>query len=396
LNILYHHRTMGRGAEGSHIAHIVKAFKAAGHNVTVVSPPGVDPLKSIGAKPLDKTDEKVQGVTILWRFISRHAPQFFFEILEVGYNFQAIPRLGRIIREKKIDCIYERSAFFLFSGAFASQRHSIPLIVEANEAVGIERARKLFLVWLASRCERYTMKRADTVFTVSSYLAGMLSRHAGSTSRIVVMPNAIDPERFSQPVNGAAIRKRLGITGKTVLGFAGWFDWWDRLDLLIELQAELVELGYTDVVTLLVGHGTMVGELQDQVVAHGISDNVFFTGPVEKSDVLDYIDALDIGVLPHSNEFGSPMVLFEMMALGKCVVAPDVAPITDVVEDGVNGVIFPCLDKEALKMKIIALLKDKPNQEKIGRQARERVMRNNTWEKNAERILQSVTAWEDK
>ncbi len=386
---------MGRGAEGSHIAHIVKAFEAEGHNVIVVSPPGVDPLAEIGAKPLDKTDEKVQGVTVLWKFISRHAPQFFFELLEIAYNFQAIPRLARIIKGKKIDCIYERNAFFLFAGAFVSKRYSIPFIVEANEAVGIERARKLFLNAPALLCERYTMKRAERIFTVSSYLSRMLSRHLVSSSRVVVLPNAIDPVRFSQPVDGVAVRKRLGIAEKTVVGFAGWFDWWDRLDLLLDVQKELVEMGYSDVVTLLIGHGTMVDDLQAQVLKADITDKVFFTGPVEKNDVLSYIDALDIGVLPHSNEFGSPMVLFEMMALGKCVIAPDVAPVTDVVQDGVNGVIFPCLDKEILKRKIIELLKDRSNQLRIGRQARERVMQNHTWKKNAERILQVVTAPEN-
>lgn len=386
---------MGRGAEGSHIAHIVKAFEAKGHNVTVVSPPGVDPLAEIGAKPLDKTDEKVQGVTVLWKFISRHAPQFFFELLEIAYNFQAIPRLARIIKGEKIDCIYERSAFFLFSGAFVSKRYSIPLIVEANEAVGIERARKLFLNSPALLCERYTMKRAKRIFTVSSYLSRMLCNHLDSSSRVVVLPNAIDPVRFSQPVDGGAVRQRLGIAEKTVIGFAGWFDWWDRLDLLLDVQKELVERGYSDVVTLLIGHGTMVDDLHAQVLAADITDKVFFTGPVEKNEVLSYIDALDIGVLPHSNEFGSPMVLFEMMALGKCVIAPDVAPVTDVVQDGVNGVIFPCLDKEMLTKKIIELLKDTSKRLRIGRQARERVMQKHTWEKNAECILQVITAPEN-
>ena len=55
LNILYHHRTQGRGAEGVHITSIVKALNELGHNVKVLSPAGVDPMKSAGNAPVDKS-----------------------------------------------------------------------------------------------------------------------------------------------------------------------------------------------------------------------------------------------------------------------------------------------------------------------------------------------------
>ena len=51
LRILYHHRTQGRGAEGVHIASIVGALSAMGHQVTVLGPPGVDALATAGSAP---------------------------------------------------------------------------------------------------------------------------------------------------------------------------------------------------------------------------------------------------------------------------------------------------------------------------------------------------------
>ena len=380
---------MGRGAEGAHIAHIVKAFESFGHTVLVLSPPGVDPLAMVGAKPLDKTDEKTKGFSNIWKLVSRYAPQLFFEFLEVGYNFLAIPRIIKAIRQKNIDFVYERNAFFLFAGAYSSKKCKIPLIVEANEAVGVKRARKLTLVRLARLCERYTLGNAQETYTVSSYLAKMLQKNAPSESRIHVLPNAIDPLRFSQRTNREKIRKRFRISNMVVIGFAGWFDWWDRLDLLIDLQKELVEQGYDNVVTMLIGHGNMADELQKQINNMGLLEKVIMTGAIEKQDVLDYIDALDIGILAHSNEFGSPMVLFEMMALGKCVVAPDLAPITDIIIDGKNGLLFPQLNAKILKLKIIGLLEDKNYRYLIGVTAQKMIFENNTWQKNAHTILQS-------
>lgn len=381
---------MGRGAEGSHIAHIVKAFEKAGHTVIVVSPPGVDPLRDIGATPLDKADGKAKGITSLWKIISRHAPQIFFEFLEIGFNFKSIPQLKKLVKQHKIDFIYERSAFFLIAGAYVSKNCNIPLIVEANEAVGIQRARKLILQRLALYCEKYTLSHAEAIFTVSSFLAEMLKKNSPSHTQVHVLPNAIDPVKFQQPTRREQIRQKFNLSNKIVLGFAGWFDWWDRLDLLIDIQKELVESGYDNVVTMLIGHGSMVDDLQQQIADHGIAEKVILTGPVNKEEVLDYIDALDIGILPHSNEFGSPMVMFEMMALGKPVIAPDVAPVTDVLNDGENGLIFPKLNKEQLKEKIITLLNNEKLRGEIGRKAKESILSNNTWDKNAERILQSI------
>jgi len=381
---------MGRGAEGAHIAHIVRAFEAAGHTVIVVSPPGVDPLRKVGATPLDKSDEKTSGLTKLWKMVSRHAPQILFELLEIGFNLKSIPQLLTLVKQHKIDFIYERSAFFLFAGAYVAQKCDIPLIVEANEAVGIQRARKLILVRLALYCERYTLDRAKATFTVSSYLAAMLKKNSPLDAVINILPNAIDPVRFQQATKRNQIRNKFGLSDQVVMGFAGWFDWWDRLDLLIDIQNELTTSGHNNVVTMLIGHGNMVDELKQQIEKYGLEDKVILTGPVEKEEVLDYIDALDIGVLPHSNEFGSPMVLFEMMALGKPVVAPDVAPVTDVLVSGDNGLIFPKLDVEMLKQHISQLLNNKENREEIGQRAKEMIFKNNTWSKNTERILRIV------
>jgi hypothetical protein len=71
MKILYHHRTMGRGAEGVHISSIVNAFRRKGHEVLVLSPPGINPMIDAGNSPLDKSEIKVSGINLLWKFISK-------------------------------------------------------------------------------------------------------------------------------------------------------------------------------------------------------------------------------------------------------------------------------------------------------------------------------------
>ena len=123
LNILYHHRTQGRGAEGVHITSIVNALESIGHNVTVLSPPGVDPLSNAGNAPVDKSKVKTKGVNSIWKIISKYFPNFLFEIIEVLYNIPASYRLEKELSSVKYDIIYERYAFYMLAGAIKAKKY---------------------------------------------------------------------------------------------------------------------------------------------------------------------------------------------------------------------------------------------------------------------------------
>ena len=72
-----------------------------------------------------------------------------------------------------------------------------------------------------------------------------------------------------------------------------------------------------------------------------------------RDDVPAYIDAMDICVLPDSNAFGSPIALFEFMAMGKPCVVPDLGPMRDVIEDNATGIMFPHGDYAALEKALL-------------------------------------------
>ena len=57
--------------------------------------------------------------------------------------------------------------------------------------------------------------------------------------KVVVTPNAIAPEKFSGIKDSGDLRQKYKLEGKQVIGFAGWFDHWDRLDLLMDVFARL-------------------------------------------------------------------------------------------------------------------------------------------------------------
>jgi len=96
---------------------------------------------------------------------------------------------------------------------------------------------------------------------------------------------------------------------------------------------------------------------------------------------------MDYAVLPNSNEYGSPMKLFEFMAMGVGVVAPDYSPIAEVIDDGRTGWLFPRGDAAACVERVLALSTQRQQQAAAGQAARAYIVRERQWRNNAEQLL---------
>ncbi len=385
MHFLYHHRTAGRGAEGNHIMSVVRALEAEGHTVGIVSPPGVDPRLTAGATPLDKGASGLRGPNRLWRFVSCSLPDFLFEIAELAYNVYAFFRVAAAIRRERPAVFYERYAFFLTGGLLAARWFGIPSILEVNEVAGIQRSRAQVFVRLCRWMERRTFRLASRIVTVSTFLTERVLERGGAPGAVTTIPNAIDPARFETPAGGREVRRRLSVNGDVVVGFVGWFDHWDRLDLLVDAFTGF-RTGRPAAKLLLVGDGPVTPALAAQIEARGIGGDAILTGPVARSAVTSYIDAMDICVLPDTNPFGSPMVLFEFMAMGKPVIAPDRAPIHDVLQHGENAWIVERGEAAVLAREMERLAADPELRTRLGAQARREVLASRTWRATARTV----------
>jgi len=97
---------------------------------------------------------------------------------------------------------------------------------------------------------------------------------------------------------------------------------------------------------------------------------------------------MDICVLPDSNAFGSPIALFEFMAMGKPCVVPDLGPMRDVLEDNVTGIMFPHADYPALRKALLRFVEDPALRIQIGARAKQTVFKRHTWAANARFVVQ--------
>ena len=386
MNILYHFRTRGTGPESVHIAGVARAFEQLGHKVSFCSPTDVNPLQSAGANPYGN-----RARTGFIRRLVDACPGFLFEFLEIAYNLSAWRRISSLLKRNDFQLIYERHAFFLCAAAILAHRRRIPIVIEVNELVGDDRVRRQpLLAFLARRCDRIAFARAAAIITVSPHLKRRIVAMGVDESKILVLPNAIDETQYSNLPEPHSLRRSLQIDpNSVVIGFVGWFVVWHRLDRLVEVFAELARTR-PGLRLMLVGDGDLKAELQARAAALEVASQVVFTGAVSHADIPAHIDCMDVCVVPHSNEFRSPIKLFEYMGQGKTVVVPKTEPIQMVIDDRQNGILFDPDSADGLRRSLETAIDDSGLRERIGCKAREDALERHTWKRNAEKTLAAV------
>jgi glycosyltransferase involved in cell wall biosynthesis/peptidoglycan/xylan/chitin deacetylase (PgdA/CDA1 family) len=385
MKILYHHRTRGIGAEGVHIASMINALKKLGHSVEVISPVGIDPLGTAGTTPYK--EDKV-NINKIWGWISRHFPQVVFEILEICYNFLAYIRIKRAAKINHIDFIYERYAYLGLAGVIFAKRNNLPLILEVNEVVGVIGRRKRIFMRVARFVEKMIFWEASYIVVISDFLKSYIEKIGIPSEKISVIPNAVDPERFNMQVSGEEVRKKINLDNKIAIGFVGWFASWHKIDFLLHVFNELVK-DRKDLQLLLIGDGPKEN-LKRIIREKEIGSYVTFTGSINHQQLPNYIAAMDICIVPHSNEFRSPIKLFEYMAMGKPTIAPRFKPIEKIIIHNGNGILFEPGNKDSLKDAIIYLADDKKKREEIGNEARKTILKNYLWKNNAQMVVNII------
>lgn len=375
MKILYHHRVGSRDGQAVHIDELIHAFRALGHDVAVVAPPGFE-LSPIGHEPQ------------LAAWIKQRLPRIFFEVLEILYNAPAYLRLRRAVRTFKPDLIYERHGLFLIAGTLLGKRWSIPTFLEVNSPLAHERSRSggLACETLASRLEKWAWRAAAHVLPVTEVLAKVIRDAGVPPSRITVVPNGIDRDRFLGNESAKAAKAAIDLSGKIVLGFTGFMRTWHGLEAVVEMLAQ--PNTPADLHLLLIGDGPAKPLLEERAVALGVTDRISFAGLVSRDDISRFVAAFDIALVPKVVEYASPLKLFEYMALGKAIVAPDQPNIREVLTTGINAVLFDPMQQGELASAIVRLAADAETRERLGKAARATIdSRNFTWRANADRIL---------
>jgi glycosyltransferase involved in cell wall biosynthesis len=188
--------------------------------------------------------------------------------------------------------------------------------------------------WPARRMMRWAGRRAAGSVGVSSALVSILRGWGVDRTRLHVIRNGVDLQRF-RPLDRFAARTATGTSGTPVLLCVGNLVEVKGHDLVIEATARLTQT-LPNMELIVIGDGPLRDRLQAQAEALGIACRVRFVGTVPNDQLAPWYSAADALVLASRSE-GWANVLLEAMACGTPVVATDVGGSAEAIGDSDAG-----------------------------------------------------------
>lgn len=297
----------------------------------------------------------------------------------IAAQLRAVPALRAALR----GCAVVHAAVEPFALAAAWSAGGRPLFVTAHGSYTGLLARRR---WPAGALYRRALCRG-TLVCVSQYTA-QSAASALPGARAVVIPNGIDPARFSHLPPLAAPKR-----GPTVLAVGAVKPRKGTLELVRALAA--VRRTIPDVQGVIIGtldvEPGYAAQVRAEIAALGLADSVHLLGHVPEAELLAWYGAADAFVLPAravDGRFeGFGLAYLEAGAAGLPVIGTTDGGAADAVEDGVTGLLLPPAQvTDALPGAIVALLSDPARAAQMGAAGRARA-RAQTWARAAQQTL---------
>ncbi|HVZ08604.1 glycosyltransferase [Rhodopila sp.] len=186
---------------------------------------------------------------------------------------------------------------------------------------------------LPRRLIRDAIRRASALIAVSGSLKQVLVELGAPDDKVTVLRNGVETQLFRPPVDRAAARATLGLTGPTLISVGGLIERKGH-HRTIEAMTRL-----PDFTLLIAGEGPERPRLEALITTHGLRERVRLLGSRPHRELPALYGAADASVLASSRE-GWANVLLESMACGTPVVAAHIWGNPEVVREPAAGVIY--------------------------------------------------------
>ncbi|MBV8357717.1 MAG: glycosyltransferase family 4 protein [Deltaproteobacteria bacterium] len=247
---------------------------------------------------------------------------------------------------------------------------------------------RLFAPWLYNHA-------VNGIGAISEGVARALMRARVSRERITIIPSGVDCTRFAPPGETARQQARaaLGLLPHEIaVGTIGALVARKGHRILIDAMVLARQAGFKEfsnkevheIRCFIAGAGPLRHELAQQIAQRDLGSIVTMLGPLE--DPATLLNALDIFVMPSLNE-GMGVAALEAAAVGLPVIASAVGGLPEIVEDQRTGILVQPGDPAVLAEAIVRLGADRQWCTAIGKEARQRTVRNWSIELMAQRTL---------
>ncbi len=328
------------------VCRVLEHLAARGHEAIVICPEAGAPREHEG-------------------FPVHQVPSIAYRQFPVGLPS---PQVQRILARFQPDVLHAASPFLLGAQAIAAaNRLGVPSVaVYQTDVAGFARRNGLGMTSGAAwRFVRWVHEGADLTLVPSS--ASQYDLRSAGVRRLARWGRGVDLDRYHPNMRrdraAVALRERLSPDGEIVVGYVG--------RIAPEKQVERLEAlhGLPGISVVVVGDGPARSGVESRLRRMPVS----FLGGLRGADLAAAYAALDVFVHTGTEEtFGQ--TIQEAHASGLPVVAPRAGGPIDLVEHGVDGLLYPAADDRALRAGVAMLAADAPQRLRMGEAGRRAVL----------------------
>jgi glycosyltransferase involved in cell wall biosynthesis len=237
--------------------------------------------------------------------------------------------------------------------------------------------------WLR-KAETWVDHQADMIITsTGAAVQELVKDHGVPASRIRVITDGVDVKQFQPGLNGIDVRARYGVpAGTPLIVYTGLLSAYQGVDLLLEALGALKQTGRA-FHALIVGYPD-VEAYQAKAESLGLTRDVSLPGRLPFEGLPGLLANCDIAVSAKLPGSEGNVKLYTYMSSGLPTVAFDTDMNREIMGDA--GVLVPRVEAGALAESLAALLDQPARWSDLGRRARERMVREFSWQSVARRI----------
>lgn len=368
---------LSRASDSGFLWPVARGLARQGHSVTVLStssPLGRPEVQRDGvtAHYLHEGSSRYTGMPFMeaayQKFLELHRKEPFHIVH--GLDDSAY-RIGRHRKELKVAIAYDVEATQmsqLFSILGMSQETAGSLLTTYFAL-----SYKFLTTYLKK--DRNLLRTADGVFVTNPVQRVILERYyLYPDFHIYNVPYGAELSDLTPRETPNELRKSLGLPEHAQIALTV-SDMVEAQELVPLLRAfEKVAIKKPNAYLVIVGTGPQFKKVEYEVLNLALGNRVLLPGAIKTSDLLDYIILADVFINLSSRTTGFEPGTIEAMAHKKVIIGSEVSPISNVVEDGVDGFLIRPADVDSLANLLLELFAGGLPAQEIGERARKKVM----------------------
>lgn len=324
------------------------------------------------AKNIDKNKFEVVIVVL-----SKNRVDLLKELTELNIDVILIDQWGKIcisaffglfklLKIEKPDILHTYLFTASLYGRIVAKLIGIPIVIVSERSTDIWK--KSSYVWMDRLLAKVTDKILVNAETIKESL---VKRERIPDKKIQIIYNGLDLNKFDLARSERnQIRKNLGVlNGNLVIGILGRLSREKDHSTFLNAAKKIIST-VPHVNFLIVGDGNLREKLEGISVTLGLNKKVIFAGKI--NNVSNILQAMDVLVSTSIYE-GCSNAILEAMAAGLPVVATKVGGNTEIVRDGITGILIPSQDPDELARAVLSLLNNSELMKSMGNKGRERI-----------------------